>query len=175
MLPCHVPSNHGAHQTWPHPFGAAIQAPRYRRCGAVLPPTSARLGGPRVAHAHLPASTSAAYTFGHDPPANRVSAGDVGAHLEEGSLQASPSGDKPLPTACSGGKCAANSRRSSARSWLLKLREPSSRDHLAPPIRLGTPAAQPTTPAPAATPVLSQAPAPAVRRAPHRALRGPRP
>ena len=57
-----------------------------------------------------------------------------------------------------------------------------------PPPRLGTSAAKPTTPAPpqppalppatpppAASPTLPQAPAPAVRRAPYRAVRGPRP
>ena len=44
----------------------------------------------RVAHAHAPDSTSAAYRLRREPPANRASADDVGAHLEEGADQVWP-------------------------------------------------------------------------------------
>ena len=101
-------------------------------------------------------------------------------------LPALPSGDKPLLTACPGGICAANSRRSLARSRqvaqakfmisppaphpVLALQPPSS-----PPRHPPNPQPSLQPPPPAASPALPQAPAPAVRRAPYRAVRGPRP
>ena len=150
-MPCVV--SHGAHQTLPHPLGAAIQAPRYRRCGTVLPPSSAPLGGPRVAHAQAPASTSAAYRLCREPPANRASADDVGAHHEEGT-------DHVLPVSqlcrLETGRCRPHVLEADVRPARTtpppeagKLCRPSPRGHIRPPIppwHSSRPARHPGTP-----------------------------
>jgi hypothetical protein len=156
-----VPDHHEAHRTLPHPLGAAIQAPRHRRCGTALPPSPAPLGRSHAAHAHGSASMAAAYRLRREPPANGVPADDVRVHLEKGTDQVWPVSQlRHLETSrCRPRVLGIDVRpiRTALPSEPGELRRPSSRDHPRPP----TPSWHSATPGPpsgsppAVTPALS--------------------